>query len=159
MLSEDISDAQMPSSDFFDWAWAAGKVPVALFSCPGVGTWSVAVDWMHTVDLGVAQDAIGGSTTCQVHYIPDTWGEATCRLPLPSGKRCSKPGMSQLSLLKDVLGGVLWSCMELFPGATQKERLGALWLSMRAYYQEEGSGSRHQWVHILWFWPVLLNCS
>ena len=56
---------RLENDEFFAWAKHAGKIPGALLSAPGPGTWSVALDWMHPVDLGVVQDIPGGcSTAC-----------------------------------------------------------------------------------------------
>ena len=60
----------LSSRAFFAWAQEAGKVPVCLFSAPGVGSWTVPIDWMHTVDLGVAQDVIGGLMFCLLGVLP-----------------------------------------------------------------------------------------
>ena len=65
-----LEEAALSSREFFAWAKETGKLPVSLFSSPGVGTWSVPIDWMHTVDLGVAQDVIGGLMYCLLEVLP-----------------------------------------------------------------------------------------
>ena len=69
----DFGAAALTSRAFFAWAREGGVMPVSLFSCPGVTTATVCIDWMHTVDLGVAQEVVGAVLFCSLQALP---GEA-----------------------------------------------------------------------------------
>ena len=49
----------MSGADFFQLLRQNRISPSPLFSCPGMDLLDVALDWLHVVDLGVAQDLLG----------------------------------------------------------------------------------------------------
>ena len=50
---------RLASRDFFRILEAQGLTPSPLFGAPGVALEHVVLDWLHIVDLGIAQDLIG----------------------------------------------------------------------------------------------------
>ena len=49
----------MSAAQFFQSLAAQGLTPSTLFGCPGLTLDDITLDWLHIVDLGVAQDIIG----------------------------------------------------------------------------------------------------
>ena len=68
-----LSQVRLCSQAFFAWAKAEDRLPCSLFGLPAAGTWLVAVDWMHTVDLGVAQDRKLASQRERERELPSSW--------------------------------------------------------------------------------------
>ena len=50
---------RLSSTDFLQELHSSGGTPSPLLSCPGFKLDFVGIDWLHTVDLGVAQDVLG----------------------------------------------------------------------------------------------------
>ena len=49
----------LTSDDFFKRCSELGEEVAPLFGAPGVSTSTISVDWMHCVELGIAQDMLG----------------------------------------------------------------------------------------------------
>ena len=60
----------MTGPEFLATQRAGGQRPSALFSTPGFQVKHVQPDWLHTVDLGVGQDAIGNLFAEAVDLLP-----------------------------------------------------------------------------------------
>ncbi len=65
---------QLSAEDFFAACRANHRQRSPLFSCPGVSTSSVVLDWLHAVDLGCGADLVGAALweVLQTAYYPGT---------------------------------------------------------------------------------------
>ena len=115
------------------------KVPCSLFSCPGVGTWSVAIDWMHVVDLGVGQDILGGVLFSLFQTLPGR---------PPSNDNCDMHGCNHRhpcfapnNSASDPNVVPLMTMLGANRG-NKVERLGLLWQLIHDYYSAEQPHSR-----------------
>ena len=58
-LTDSQAGQPLTSDDFFKRCSELGEEVAPLFGAPGVSTSTISVDWMHCVELGIAQDMVG----------------------------------------------------------------------------------------------------
>eukprot|EP00971_Amphidinium_carterae_P204394 4056081-Amphidinium_carterae.1 len=56
------------SDEYFKWKLDQGQEVAAICGSPAFSTYSIAIDWLHTVDLGVSQDYQGNVLWAAVRY-------------------------------------------------------------------------------------------